>query len=180
MAENLRIAVPKGSLFADAVELLTKAGLDTTGLADPGRKLIISNPGVDFIIVRPTDAPVFCAYGGADCGMCGKDTLVEAELNVMEMVDLKFGGCRFIVAEPEEAAGRAEQVYERTGSLRVATKYPAITQRFFAAQGKPEKLFAAKWLFATENSEMQRDEMRRFTAMNKGDFAEFMEEKYGI
>lgn len=136
MAENLRIAVPKGSLFADAVELLTKAGLDTTGLADPGRKLIISNPGVDFIIVRPTDAPVFCAYGGADCGMCGKDTLVEADLNVMEMVDLKFGGCRFIVAEPEDAAGRAEQVYERTGSLRVATKYPAITQRFFAAQGK--------------------------------------------
>ena len=51
---------------------------------------------------------------------------------------------------------------------------------FFAAQGKPEKLFAAKWLFATENSEMQRDEMRRFTAMNKGDFAKFMEEKYGI
>ena len=47
MAENLRIAVPKGSLFADAVELLTKAGLDTTGLADPGRKLIISNPGVN-------------------------------------------------------------------------------------------------------------------------------------
>ena len=80
MAQNLRIAVPKGSLFPDAVDMLTRAGLDTTGLANPGRKLIISNPGVDFIIVRPTDAPVFCAYGGADCGMCGKDTLVEADL----------------------------------------------------------------------------------------------------
>ena len=55
---NLRIAVSKGSLFGDAVELLTEAGLDTTGLADPGRRLIISNPGVDFIIVRPTDAPM--------------------------------------------------------------------------------------------------------------------------
>ena len=136
MAENLRIAVPKGSLFHDAVDLLTRAGLDTTGLADPGRKLIISNPGVDFIIVRPTDAPVFCAYGGADCGMCGKDTLLEAEMTVMEMVDLKFGGCRFIVAEPEAAAGKAEEAYERTGSLRVATKYPRITQSFFEAQGK--------------------------------------------
>ncbi len=136
MTKNLRIAVPKGSLFADAVDLLTRAGLDTTGLANPGRKLIISNPGVDFIIVRPTDAPVFCAYGGADCGMCGKDTLVEASLSVMEMVDLKFGGCRFIVAEPAAAAGQAAKAYERRGSLRVATKYPGITQRFFAQQGK--------------------------------------------
>ena len=133
---NLRIAVPKGSLFKDAVELLTAAGLDTTGLENPGRQLIISNPGVDFIIVRPTDAPVFCAYGGADCGMCGKDTLVEANLDVLEMVDLKFGGCRFIVAEPQSCLGHAEEVYERCGSIRVATKYPGITQAFFEAQGK--------------------------------------------
>ena len=134
--ENLRIAVPKGSLFPDAVEMLTAAGLDTTGLANPGRQLIISNPGVDFIIVRPSDAPVFCAYGGADCGICGKDTLVETSLDVLEMVDLKFGGCRFIVAEPEAAAGKAEEVYERTGSVRVATKYPRITQAFFEQKGK--------------------------------------------
>ena len=63
---NLKIAVPKGSLFADTVRLLSRAGLDTTGLEDPGRHLIVSNPGVDFIIVRPTDAPVFTTYGGAD------------------------------------------------------------------------------------------------------------------
>lgn len=132
---NLRIAVPKGSLFPDAVSLLTRAGLDTTGLAEPGRQLVISNPGVDFIIVRPTDAPVFCAYGGADCGICGKDTLVEADLNVLEMVDLRFGGCRFVVAEPADAAGRAEASYERLGSLRVATKYPRITKGYYEAIG---------------------------------------------
>lgn len=133
--KNLRIAVPKGSLFADAVDLLTRAGLDTTGLSQPGRQLVISNPGVDFIIVRPTDAPVFCAYGGADCGICGKDTLVEADLNVLEMVDLKFGGCRFVVAEPAAAHGRAEASYERLGSLRVATKYPRITKRYYDSIG---------------------------------------------
>lgn len=136
MNGNLRIAVPKGSLFPDAVDLLNRAGLDTTGLSDPGRQLIISNPGVDFIIVRPTDAPVFCAYGGADCGICGKDTLVEAELNVMEMVDLKFGGCRFVVAEPQDNAGAALKTYERMGTVRVATKYPRITQEYFASVGK--------------------------------------------
>ncbi len=132
---NLRIAVSKGSLFNDAVELLSQAGLDTTGLADPGRHLIISNPGVDFIIVRPTDAPVFTTYGGADCGICGKDTLVEARLNVMEMVDLKFGYCRFVVAEPADTPGAAEASYEKLGVLRVATKYPHITQSFYENAG---------------------------------------------
>lgn len=132
---NLKIAVPKGSLYADTVRLLGEAGLDTTGLADPGRHLIISNPGVDFIIVRPTDAPVFAAYGGADCGICGKDTLVEAGLDVLELVDLKYGYCRFVVAEPEARAGRAEASYERLGVLRVATKYPNITRSFYEGKG---------------------------------------------
>ncbi len=132
---NLKIAVPKGSLFADTVKLLGEAGLDTTGLENPGRHLIISNPGVDFIIVRPTDAPVFAAYGGADCGICGKDTLVEANLDVIEMVDLKYGYCRFVVAEPEAAAGKAEESYDRLGVLRIATKYPRITRSYYESIG---------------------------------------------
>ena len=132
---NLKIAVPKGSLFSDTVELLTRAGLDTTGLANPGRHLIVSNPGVDFIIVRPTDAPVFATYGGADCGICGKDTLVEAELDVLEMVDLKYGYCRFIVAEPNSRAGLAEAAYERLGVMRVATKYPRIARAYYEGIG---------------------------------------------
>lgn len=132
---NIKIAVPKGSLFNDTVALLGEAGLDTTGLESPGRHLIISNPGVDFIIVRPTDAPVFTTYGGADCGICGKDTLVEADLDVLEMVDLKYGYCRFVVAEPEAAAGKAEASYERLGVLRVATKYPRITRSYYEGKG---------------------------------------------
>lgn len=133
--ESIRIAVSKGSLYKDAVELLGQAGLDTTGLEDPGRHLIISNPGVDFIIVRPTDAPVFTTYGGADCGICGKDTLVEAGLDVVEMVDLKFGYCRFVVAEPQESAGAAEASYDKLGVLRVATKYPNITRSYYEEVG---------------------------------------------
>lgn len=60
-ARPLRIAVPKGSLNAEAIACLEEAGLDVTGLANPGRSLVISNPGVDYIIVRPSDAPVFVA-----------------------------------------------------------------------------------------------------------------------
>ena len=131
----LRIAVPKGSLNADTIAALAAAGLDTTGLDDPGRQLIISNPGVDFIIVRPTDAPAFVALGAADCGICGKDSLLEADPDVVELVDLKFGACRFVVAEPAGAGPSVEEHYRRLGSIRVATKYPNITSAYYRRAG---------------------------------------------
>lgn len=131
----LRIAVPKGSLNEDTIKTLAAAGLDTTGLEDPGRALVISNPGVDYIIVRPTDAPAFVARGAADCGICGKDSLLESGAGVVELVDLKFGACRFIVAQPTGTTPAVEERYRRLGSIRVASKYPNITKRFFDAQG---------------------------------------------
>ena len=131
----LRIAVPKGSLNPDAIAALERAGLDVTGLAHPGRLLRISNPGVEYIIVRPSDAPVFVSLGAADCGICGKDSLIEADVDVVELVDLTFGACRFVVAEPALATGVAEERYRRLGSFRVATKYPRIARDFYAKRG---------------------------------------------
>ena len=131
----LRIAVPKGSLNGDAIAALAAAGLDVSGLADPGRQLIIKNPGVEYVIVRPTDAPAFVALGAADCGICGKDSLLEADPDVVELVDLGFGACRFVVAEPAAAAGAADERYRELGSIRVATKYPGITQAHYARKG---------------------------------------------
>ncbi|NTU89702.1 MAG: ATP phosphoribosyltransferase [Actinobacteria bacterium] len=131
----LRIAVPKGSLYPESVEMLTLAGLDTTGMENPGRQLRICNGDIEFIIVRPTDAPIFTAYGGADCAISGKDSVEEAALEVIEMVDLKFGGCRFVVAEPASAAGAAEESYRSLGVLRVATKYPNITKDYYDSIG---------------------------------------------
>lgn len=131
----LRVAVPKGSLNAGAIAALAAAGLDVTGLSDPGRQLVIRNPGVDFIIVRPTDAPVFVELGAADCGICGKDSLLEADAEVVELVDLGFGGCRFVVAEPAGARAAVEEHYRRLGSIRVATKYPRIAAAHYAKTG---------------------------------------------
>lgn len=131
----LRIAVPKGALNPGTIEVLAAAGLDVTGLDDPGRQLIISNPGVDYVIVRPTDAPVFVELGAADCGICGKDSLLEADAEVMELVDLGFGGCRFVVAEPAGAREAVEERYRRLGSIRVATKYPRIAAAHYAKRG---------------------------------------------
>ena len=131
----LRVAVPKGSLNPDSIAALAAAGLDTTGLEDPGRSLIISNPGVDYIIVRPSDAPIFVEMGAADCGICGEDSLLETAADVVELADLRFGACRFIVAEPEGAAERTAEHYRQLGSIRVATKYPRIARAHFARRG---------------------------------------------
>ena len=131
----LRVAVPKGSLNADSVATLAAAGLDVTGLDNPGRSLIISNPGVDYIIVRPSDAPIFVEMGAADCGICGEDSLLETGSDVVELADLRFGACRFIVAEPEGAAERTAEHYRQLGSIRVATKYPRIARAHFARRG---------------------------------------------
>lgn len=132
---RLRVAVSKGSLFAGAVELLGRAGMPLGQLAEPGRQLVVSAGDVDYIIVRPTDAPAFVAYGGADCGICGRDSLIEAGLEVLELCDLRYGECRFVVAEPADAAGRAEERLRRFGSMRVATKYPRITRSYFERIG---------------------------------------------
>ncbi len=128
--------MPKGSLNADAIANLAACGLDTAGLESPGRQLIIRNPGVEYVIVRPSDAPTFVALGAADCGICGKDSLVETGAEVVEVVDLRFGACTFVVAEPVGAADAVASKAAALGTLRVATKYPRITAAYYARRGQ--------------------------------------------
>ena len=132
----LRIAVPKGSLFGDTVDLLQRAGLPVDNLRDPGRKLIVREQDVEYVIVRAQDAPSFVGHGGADCGICGYDSLIEAGYDLLQLVDLRYGGCRFIVAEPAAAKGQAERNYAWRGTVRVATKYPRITQMYYDRIGQ--------------------------------------------
>ena len=114
----LRIAVPKGSLFKDSVRVLKEAGLPVEGLKDLGRKLIVREGDYEYVIVRAQDAPAFVGFGGADCGIC------------------EYGGCRFVVAEPSSAKGQAERAYAWRGTMRVATKYPRITQAYYDRIGQ--------------------------------------------
>ena len=118
----LRIAVPKGSLFKDSLRVLAAAGLPTEELADPGRKLIVRADDVEYIIVRAQDAPAFVGAGG--------------DLDLLQLVDLRYGGCRFVVAEPAANAGQADRNYEWRGTERVATKYPRITQQYYDRIGR--------------------------------------------
>lgn len=131
----LRVAVPKGALFADSVRLLELAGYDVADLAQPGRQLIVRTPEVEYVIAKPTDVPIYVAYGGVDAAIAGKDVLVESALDLVEMVDLRFGACRFVVAEPADTPRSIEDLYRHLGVIRVATKYPRITEAHFAERG---------------------------------------------
>jgi ATP phosphoribosyltransferase len=132
----LRMALPKGALYDESVALLGRAGFDVAGLADPGRQLTLRTADFEYIIARPTDIPVYVAYGGVDVAIAGRDVLVEAGLDVAELLDLRFGGCRFVVAEPEEAASAVSERLRHLGVLRVGTKYPHITEEYFAELGQ--------------------------------------------
>ena len=134
------------SIFTgDTLDVLAAAGLDVSELRDPGRHLIVrgrdtrASEGavgdIEFVIVRPSDAPAFVGCGGADCGICGWDSLIEADLNLLQLVDLGYGLCTFIEAEPAWRAGQAERNYARRGSLRVATKYPRSASAWYAGRG---------------------------------------------
>lgn len=131
----LRMALPKGSLYEGSIDILERAGLDITGLRDPGRQLTVKAGDIEYIIGKPTDIPVYVAYGAVDVAIAGKDVLLEADLDVAELVDLGFGACRFVVAEPEDAPHTVAELYRHLGVIRVATKYPRITDAHYASRG---------------------------------------------
>jgi ATP phosphoribosyltransferase regulatory subunit len=132
---KLRIAIPKGTLFAPSVEALGCAGYDMSILENPGRQLYFETDNEIFIIAKPTDVAIYVATGAVDCGIGGRDVLLEADFDVLKLVDLGFGACTFVVASPASDNRSLAQRALDQGVVRVATKYPRITQRFFDERG---------------------------------------------
>jgi|JXWO01.1.fsa_nt_gi ATP phosphoribosyltransferase len=137
----LTIALPKGKLLTDSVALLTEAGLDCRSVENDSRKLLFDLPGSEarIIICRPTDIPTYVEQGAADIGFVGKDTVIEQNKDVAELVDLKFGYCRFVVAMPEENLPQKlpDGLYDLSvlNHKRAATKFPRVAQLFFNEHG---------------------------------------------
>jgi ATP phosphoribosyltransferase len=135
VTDYITIAIPKGRILQDSVELFAKIGIDCAELLSDTRKLIFENreQRMRYMIVRATDVPTYVEYGSADLGIVGKDTLLEQEKNVYEPLDLKFGYCRLMVAEPAELS-RTDDPSGWT-NIRIATKYPNITEKYFSGKG---------------------------------------------
>ena len=135
MTDYLTFALPKGRIMQDAMELFARVGITCPEMDDPGRKLVFENATdrLRFMAVRAQDVPTYVEHGCADLGVVGKDTLLEQERDLYEPLDLQFGYCRLVVAEPK--ALRQEDDPAGWSNIRVATKYPNVTEKYFAAKG---------------------------------------------
>src|SRR5947208_13525960 len=134
MKDTLTIALSKGKLLDPALDLFKRVGLAPKDISPESRRLIFEHPasGTTLMIVRPSDVPTYVEYGAVDAGIVGADVLMEQATDVYEPLDLGFGACRLAVAAPAAIKSNG-----RLSKLRVATKYPNVTERHFTNKGIP-------------------------------------------
>ncbi|HEY8304809.1 MAG TPA: ATP phosphoribosyltransferase [Solirubrobacteraceae bacterium] len=147
---GLTIAVPRGALFKETVDVLSELGIDTRELRSNDRKLLFEDIGV--ITMRPSDVPTYVESGAADIGITGKDVLLEqagrgvggpGRRGVYELLDLRYGRCTMVLASkagPDPAA----EALRRLGVMRVATKYPRIAARHLEETGRQAEIVEVK------------------------------------
>jgi ATP phosphoribosyltransferase len=136
--EKLILALPKGRILKEVMPVVRHAGIEPEPAFDDedDRRLRFTTnlPGFDIIRVRSFDVATFVAFGAAHMGVCGNDVLMEFDYpEIYAPVDLGVGVCRLVVAEPEDMVEGDDPTTWST--LRVATKYPSLTQSHFAARG---------------------------------------------
>ncbi len=130
-AQPLVLALPKGRVHEEAAALFTRAGMDLTPSLAATRKLLHDCGGMRVLVVKPGDVPTYVEHGAADLGVVGSDVLEEEGVDLYQPLDLQIGACRMAVAEPiDRPVDETAQVH-----LRIATKYPRVTQRWLAARG---------------------------------------------
>jgi ATP phosphoribosyltransferase len=147
--EGLTLAVPRGALFDETVELLSALGVDTGELRTNDRKLLFEE--IDVITMRPSDVPTYVEAGAADLGITGKDVLLEQTAQrsgepgraIYELLDLGYGRCRMVLAS-KAGPDPAEEALRRLGVIRVATKYPRIAARHMEETGRQAEIVEVK------------------------------------
>ena len=140
---GLTIAVPRGALFGETLDLLDRIGVDTAEVRANDRKLLFADAGI--VTMRPSDVPTYVEAGAADIGITGKDVLMEqSERSVFELLDLGFGRCRMVLASVADEPDPAVEALRRLGVVRVATKYPRIAADFFERTGRQAEIVEVK------------------------------------
>jgi len=140
--EGLRLAVPRGSLLGETLNLLDRLGVDTAEVRANDRKLLFEDAGI--VTMRPSDVPTYVEAGAADIGITGKDVLAEQfERRVYELLDLGYGACRMVFATVDGQDTAAEAL-RRLGVMRVATKYPKVAAAYFERTGRQAEIVEVK------------------------------------
>ncbi|MBB4663665.1 ATP phosphoribosyltransferase [Conexibacter arvalis] len=142
LQERLTIAVPRGALMREALDLLDTIGIDTSEVRANDRKLLFEEVGI--VTMRPSDVPTYVEAGAADIGITGKDVLMEqSEREVYELLDLGFGRCVMVLASVAGDDPAAEAL-RRLGVMRVATKYRKIAMAHFERTGRQAEIVEVK------------------------------------
>ncbi|MGE4217805.1 MAG: ATP phosphoribosyltransferase [Alphaproteobacteria bacterium] len=136
--EPLILALPRGRILREVMPIVRKAGIEPEpAFDDPDSRQLrfaTNHPHISVIRVRSFDAATFVAFGAAHIGVAGRDVLMEFDYpELYAPVDLKIGRCRLAVAAPKELSQTDDP--SRWSHIRVATKYPGVTRRHFAARG---------------------------------------------
>jgi ATP phosphoribosyltransferase len=144
VTEPLRLAVPRGSLFEETLDLLDAIGVDSAPLRSDSRSLLFPGETVTVLTLRPSDVPTYVEAGAVDLGITGKDVLMEQQERVVyELLDLAYGHCKMVVAT--RAGNRyADDLERRLGAIRIATKYPRIAMRYFEDSGRQAEVIEVK------------------------------------
>lgn len=131
--QYVNIALAKGRIASQSYKILKEIGLDCSEIEKNSRKLIFENSEnrIRYILVKPADVPIYVEKGAADLGIVGKDTIMEENRNLYELVNLGFGTCRFAVASL-----KGFSINQFRPVLRVGTKYPNIAKKYFADKNK--------------------------------------------
>ncbi|HKV88084.1 MAG TPA: ATP phosphoribosyltransferase [Candidatus Dormibacteraeota bacterium] len=135
---RVSIAIPTGALLGGALKVLARAGVSRLSAQELGRQLLAERSGVRVILVRPADVPAYVDHGAADLGIVGKDILWETPGSHYELVDLRFGECRLVLAVPD--ASRLDGPETWPPLFRIATKYPQTTASWFESHGHAVEL----------------------------------------
>jgi ATP phosphoribosyltransferase len=141
---RLKLAIPRGALLDETLDALDAMGTDTSELRSDSRSLIFETEDLVIVTMRPSDVPTYVEAGAADLGITGKDVLLEqGDRAVYELLDLGYGKCRMVLAA---IAGddHLEEAARRLGAIRIATKYPRITERHFEAKGQQIEMIEVK------------------------------------
>jgi len=144
MSEPLKLAVPRGALFGETLDILDAAGVDTSEPRGDSRSLIFETPQMTLVTMRPSDVPTYVEAGAADVGITGKDVLLEqSDRPVYELLDLGYGRCRMVLAG-RVGSDRLNDSERSLGAMRIATKYPRIAERYFESTGRQIELIEVK------------------------------------
>jgi ATP phosphoribosyltransferase len=140
--DGLTLAVPRGALFAETLDLLDGVGVDTSPVRANDRRLLFSEVGI--VTMRPSDVPTYVEAGAADLGITGKDVLAEqSERAVYELADLGYGRCVMVLASVE-GEDRTAEALRHLGVARIATKYPKVAARHFERTGRQAEIVEVK------------------------------------